>query len=327
MNVDIQTTLRRTTPEYLPDPDVRSLRRRGLRRRAVKRTASLLSIALVLAGAVAGVALNRPVPVRFAEQTAPDWNSLDFQEAVTRLRETAEEKAELPPAAAGKRREVRVVGTVGRGVVDDDGETDEWMVPFEVRVREEHDSFRGVYDRYEDRIEHGATLEDVRRILAELPPPGGPTMAVDKGAEPPKPRTDQPPTPTAIEEAEDLATKPDPFVPSPGETERPDRAYAFVRLADALRQIPLEPSVLDRGYGVLAALGESWVSYRGLTHDLLGRQAVAFSAVDPANNSEQWLLFDPATGRVWGEFTYQLLPEGPQFRGGAAVEYLEVDAR
>ena len=323
---DIETVLRRTTPESLGELDMEELRRAGRHRRTLKRTASVLSVALVLGGVGMGVALQRPAPVRFAAPAAPAWQELDLQEAVARLRETAREHAAVPPAPEGKRREVRVVGTVARGVSDDDG-TREWMVPFEVRVRDEHDSFRGVYEREEDRLQFGMTLDDVRRTLAELPPPGGPTMTVDKHAEPAKPTSDEPPVPSPIDEAEELAAKPEPFTPSPEETKRPDRAYAFVRLSDALRQIPLEPSVLDRGYGVLATLGESWVSYRGLTTDLLGRQVVAFSAVDPANDSEQWLLFDPDTGRVWGEFTYQLLPEGPQFRGGAAVEYLEVDAR
>lgn len=324
---DIETVLRQTTPESLPELDVAALRRRGRRRRTAKRTGAAGFIAVVvLSGIVLPAWLRTPEPIRFAEQPTA-WAELDYQSAVTRLRETARVKAAVPPAADGKRLEVRVVGTVGRGVVDEQGEAEEWMLPFEVRVREGHDSFRGVYDRYEDRIEHGVTLEEVRQILAELPPPGGPTMTVDRDAEPPKPRADQPPTPSAIEEAEELATKPDPYVPSPEETKRPDRAYAFVRLSDALRQIPLELPVLDRGYAVLAALGETWVTYRGLTQDLLGRQAVAFSAVDPANNSEQWLLFDPDTGRVWGELTYQLLEAGPQFRGGAAVEYLEVEAR
>lgn len=325
---DIETVLRRTTPDTLPELDLAALRRRGRRRRTAKRAGAAGFVAVVvLAGVAVPAWLRAPEPIRFAEEQPAAWAELDYQEAVARLRETARVKAPVPPPAEGKRREVRVVGAVGRGVIDEQGNADEWMVPFEVRVREEHDSFRGVYDRDEDRIEHGVTLQQVRQILGELPPPGGPTMTVDRDAEPPKPRADQPPTPSAIEEAEELATKPHPFVPAPGETERPDRAYAFVRLSDALRQIPLEAAVLDRGYGVLGELGESWVVYRGLTQDLLGRQAVAFSAVDPANDSEQWLLFDPETGRVWGELTYQLLDGGPQFRGGTAVEYLEVDAR
>lgn len=321
MTTDIQTVLQRTTPETVPDLDVAALRARGRRRRAAKRAGSAGALALVvLAGVVVPAWLRTPEPIRFAQEQPASWADLDYQTAVARLRETARANAAVPPAAVGHRREIRLRGVVGRGVSDDTG-TREWMVPFEVRIREGLDSWRGVHE--EDHIQHGVTLEEVRRILAELPAPAEPTTVVEPD-DPPKPDPGGHAPAEPIDEAEHLATKPDPYEPSPGETERPDRAYAFIRLADALRAQPLDPATLDRGYGVLAALGEGWVAYRGMVQDLAGRDAIAFSAADPANSSESWLLFDPDTGRVWGELTYQLPADGPEFRGGAVVEYLEV---
>lgn len=319
---DIETVLRQTTPASLPELDVAALRRRGRRRRTTKRAGAAGFVAVVvLAGFVLPAWLRTPAPIRFVEQPAA-WAELDYQAAVARLRETARVKAAVPPAAAGSVREIRVMGTAGRGESDSEG-TREWMVPFQLRVREGEGIWHSVYDRYSDRIELGTTVEEVRAILRQMPPADIKEMELRDGDPANQDQGDRAPV-ESMDEAEQLANHPEAREPMEGKTERPDQAYAFIRLADALREHPVEPATLGRGYGVLATLGERWVSYRGLVEDLAGRRAVAFSAVDPGNNSENWLLFDPDTGRVWGEFTYQLLPDGPQFRGGAVVEYVEV---
>lgn len=318
MTADIEATLHATTPDGLPEPDVAELLRRGRRRRVVKRAASGVALGLVVLAAVLVPAALRQAPdVRFGDEGPAAWSELDLEGAVERLRAVAAAEGYGSPAA-GVMREVRILGVAGRGATTAAG-TDEWLAPFEVRMREEGDGGWFAADQREGaRIERGATVQQVRAVLTD------PSWE-HRATTPP----DFPPPPDeslsgvwrqAMHDAEDLATRSDPFEPSPGETERPDRAYAYIRLADALRT-SFDDQLLDRGFGVLLTLGEQWVDYRGVVEDLLGREALAFAAADPANGTETMLLFDPETGRLRGEYEFVAGDGRGELLGAAAIEY------
>lgn len=316
MNMQLEERFAQCRPSGLTPPDVDRLRRRGRRRRAAKRTvAAVGSTAAVVAAVVLAstaptpdVAITDPAATGGAspsdsgrgEQAQAGWEELTLDEAITRLADQVEASGGTPGLGDNEVREVVYRGLAGRGVSDENG-TRSWLQPVGATVHVSADgTIVGVDGELGDPLDFGTSLADARELVSALPPLAVPDDASDYG--------DATRDAGALEQAEQLATKTEPWAPTDEATERPERAYALVRLADALRASVTRPGDLDtheRAFEVLSAVGSDWLLYRGTTTDLLGRDTIGIGALDPANDTETLFLFDPTTG--WFVGTIELL--------------------
>ncbi len=317
MPTDLHTTLKDAAPSTVHPLDLGRAKRQGARRRRTRRAAATTAVAASL-GLVVAVGLTLPrdeIRIDGSDLAGPvdgstvDWDTLDLDGALDHLATIAAERAALPELAAGEHATRRVVGVSWHG----GGQQAAVLQVGEAAVRTDDAGRTESFEREWGQLDPGAGLDEIIAALAAVPAPvdddwlAGLLPALEADAD-------------AFEESVALAGQP--AEPQPGSTERPDAAYALVRLDDGLRHGPTDPELLLRAYEVLRTVGERFVTYRGTVTDGLGRSGVGFAAHDPANDEETVFVFDPDTGRLWGTLYVQDADAAtPTIRGVHTLTY------
>lgn len=307
-------------PEDLEPIDPYALIGRARKRQWSFRIAAAASVVVVMVGAVVAVGslTDRGVVIGdggFAG-SGTDWGQMTLDEAAGRLRTVAADHARLPERASGQTLDVRWVAASRTGRVTAEVATTDLVLRLAVHGRRvSGDGGRWLIEQQLGVVEPGATFDEVRTRLADRPAPD--RTDVRAATEFPEGSTQA--NDEALEDAERL-------VATDGRTaERPNGAYALVRLRDALISAPADPDLLARAYDVLAKADGRWVDYIGVTTDVLGRDGIGFETSDPGSGSRTVLVFDPDTGRLHGTIDYPLAPSGdpdPELAGATAVEFV-----
>lgn len=320
MRHDIARAIRDSAPDpdHVDPIDAHELIRRARKRQWSLRMAAAASLVAVVVGAVVAVGsfVDRGVVIGdggFAG-SGTDWGQMTVAEAAGRLRTVAADHAALPEPASGQTLDVRWVSASRTGRVTGEVATTDQVLRLAVHGRRvSGDGGRWLIEQPLGVMGTGATFDEVRTRLADRPAPD----STDVRAVTEFPEGSTQANGEALEDAERL-------VATDGRTaERPNGAYALVRLRDALISAPADPDVLARAYDVLAKADGRWIDYIGVTTDVLGRDGMAFETSDPGSGSRTVLVFDPDTGRLHGTIDHLVAASGGdrELAGAAAVEF------
>lgn len=297
----IEDRLRATLDHYAAGTTIDDEAFEALERRRTHRRLAGWPLAFGLAAA--GVAAVAAVAVLTAttETASPDplapggatvdeaWEDLTLAEALDRLIALNEARPAPAPLAPGQERVARVVGAAIHQIDGEDG-----LETYRYVAEEEWRYTAAGTARVGERII--ADTAPITETLADLQQ----RVAADAGGTIADLRPADLSDRAAMLEAEALSHGS--AEPTPGRTERPDQAYAFMRMMDAFRFGATAPTDVIEGLRIIERLDASLVEYRGPVEDLLGRPAIAIGGYDLANDSWNFVLFDPQNGAFVGEF-------------------------